>query len=366
MTEFGRIGRTLAYVAAAVVILIVSAGLLRGQPWLDMLLFGVALAVAVVPEALPAVVSISLAFGVQRTVRRNALIRRLPAVETLGATTIICSDKTGTLTLDQMTARRIWTTDHDLTVRATEPARGGQLERDGQPIEPPPTVIDLLRAGTLASDVQMTRTAEGRCEFVGDPTEVARPAKGAPEVIVAACRHLATATGDVELDPARRAEILAAAAAMADAALRVLAIAIKKNTTADDVEHGLTLLGLIGLNDPPRPEARTAIETCRQAGIRTVMITGDHPRTAAAIARELGLGLGEGRHLTGRELDDMSDSELGAAVLEIDRHRRVARGGRHDPARRQLHLDRRRHRGGARDPRQHRQVPDLPAVVEPG
>jgi P-type Ca2+ transporter type 2C len=364
-----RVGGVLARIALVVVVLIVAAGLLRGQPPMEMLIFGIALAVAVVPEALPAVVTISLAIGVQRMVRRNALIRRLPAVETLGSTSVICSDKTGTLTRDEMTVRRLSCAGRTYSVSGAGFVPEGTVEADDGAPSDDGVLRAMLGAAVLASDAQLTRTAEGAWEVRGDPTEGAllvaaskvgldkavvdagaprvaeipftseskrmttvhesdgrstACAKGAPEVITAACDFFLAADGVRPLGEARRREILEEAHRMATDALRVLAVATKPDTTIADAECGMTFLGLAGMIDPPRPEAADAIAVCGDAGIRPVMITGDHPVTARAVAAELGLLRDGGRVLTGPELDAMNDDELRRAVEEIAVYARVS------------------------------------------
>ncbi|HWT01976.1 MAG TPA: cation-translocating P-type ATPase, partial [Pyrinomonadaceae bacterium] len=349
------VGKALARVAFAVVLVIVALGLFRGQPFVEMLIFGVALAVAVVPEALPAVVTISLALGVKRMVRRNALVRRLPAVETLGSTSVICSDKTGTLTKDEMTARRLYVGGQILDISGTGYEPTGTFSRDGSDVEPGETLRLLLRAAVLASDARVERSEAGdKWEVKGDPTEgalvvaaskagfdkaeldarfprvseipftsetkrmttvhqtadgVTAYSKGAPEIIVGSCAYHLTAAGEEPLDDARRAEALEAARRMAGEALRVLAVAHKRDAAVETAETHMTLLGLVGMIDPPRPEAKAAVRECEEAGIKVLMITGDHPLTAKAVAEELGLSKG-GRVVTGPELEEMSDEEL--------------------------------------------------------
>ncbi len=358
-----KLGRTLARAALAVVALIVALGLLRGQPFVEMLVFGIALAVAVVPEALPAVVTISLALGVQRLVRRRALMRRLAAVETL--------------TRDEMTVRRLYVAGQFVDVTGSGYAPEGQFHTGGVALEVAPRlrdplaegVRDLLEAAALASDAHLVRdAARDSWAIKGDPTEgalvvaaakaglhkpeldAARPrvheipftseskrmttlhagpggvvafAKGAPEVLLAACTTEQTPVGAVPLDASARARVVAAAQRMAGDALRVLAVAKQRDASPGTCEHGLTLLGLVGMFDPPRAEAREAIETCEQAGIRVVMITGDHPLTAEAIARELGL-LKRGRVVTGVELAALDDATLERDVEDIDVCARVS------------------------------------------
>ncbi|HOI17570.1 MAG TPA: HAD-IC family P-type ATPase, partial [Geobacteraceae bacterium] len=364
-----RVGRALACSACVVVALIVALGVVRGQPFLEMFLFGIALAVAVVPEALPAVVTISLAIGVQRMVRRNALIRRLPAVETLGSTSVICSDKTGTLTRDEMTARVLYVAGERWEVSGEGYEPHGVFLCEGEEVEPSGAVKGLLLAGALASDVHLVRTREeGRWEVTGDPTEGALVvaaakagmdkaaldcrfprigeipfssetkrmttlhdtpdggvayAKGAPEVILAACSHRIVGTESVFLDEEERTAVLQQSRQMAGEALRVLAMACKPATGIVDAEQGMTFLGLVGMIDPPRPEAGAAVLTCKQAGIRVRMITGDHPLTARAVAREIGI-LGEGEVVTGAELESLDDAELAREAQRIEVYARVS------------------------------------------
>ena len=364
-----KVGRVLALAALVVVAAIVAVGMLRGQPLLEMFIFGIALAVAVVPEALPAVVTISLAIGVQRMATRNALVRRLPAVETLGSTSVICSDKTGTLTRDEMTARKLFTPGRMLTISGSGYEPKGELSVDGSGVEPSPQETELLRAAALVSDAHLVRDeAHGGWHIKGDPTEGAlivaaakaglkkddldlrfprigeipftsetkrmttlhsvengqvAYAKGAPETILDSCSRQWTEQGEVALGDAERGAILETVRQMAGEALRVLAVATKADAQLEDAERDMTFLGLVGMIDPPRPEAKAAIERCEQAGIRVVMITGDHPLTAQAVARELGL-LTAGRAITGAELEDMSHEELEGDVETIEVYSRVS------------------------------------------
>ena len=365
-----KVGAVLARAAFVVVAIIVALGLFRGQPFVEMLIFGIALAVAVVPEALPAVVTISLAIGVQKMVKRNALIRRLPAVETLGSTSVICSDKTGTLTKDEMTIRKIFTAGQMFTVSGAGYAPEGVFSTNGgSPSAPTPALRQMLLAATLASDTHLVQLQGGGWDIKGDPTEGAlvvaaakagmqkealdaeNPrvheipfssetkrmttiheaggkhtayAKGAPEVILDGCNFVLTTAGPQSLDATGRNEILAQAQALAGEALRVLGIASKLNVTPETAESGMTFLGLAGMIDPPRPEAKAAIALCADAGIRPVMITGDHPMTARAVAHELGLLHNGGRVVTGAELEEMSDEQLKREVEEISVYARVS------------------------------------------
>jgi len=364
-----KLARGLARAALAVVAVVVALGVLRGQPWVDMLVFGIALAVAVVPEALPAVVTISLALGVQRLVRRRALMRRLAAVETLGSTSVICSDKTGTLTKDEMTVRNLYAAGQLLEVSGAGYAPEGEFTADGRHIVPGETLCELLRAAVLASDAELVRSAVQDAWLVkGDPTEGAlvvaaakaglhktdldtfEPrvheipfssetkrmttlhqspggmvaySKGAPEVILESCVAQRTAAGEVPLSEPGRRQILDVAHEMAAAAMRVLAVARRRGATPENAALEMTFLGLAGMIDPPRPEVYDAIRTCEAAGIRVVMITGDHPATATAVARELGL-LKTGSVITGAELEAMAATEFENRVDEIDVFARVA------------------------------------------
>jgi len=368
-----KVGSVLGRAAFVVVAIIVALGLVRGQPFIEMLIFGIALAVAVVPEALPAVVTISLSIGVQRMVKRNALIRRLPAVETLGSTSVICSDKTGTLTKDEMTVRQLYVGGQIFNVSGAGYSPAGAFSINGEePIAPTPELTQMLTAATLASDTLLVLAENGSdtgWHIKGDPTEGAlvvaavkaglhkdmldasHPrvneipfssetkrmttlhqsvggltayAKGAPEVILSSCDWQLTANGVEALDDTGRRQVLAAAGDMAEKALRVLAIASKPKVSLATAQTGMTFLGLAGMIDPPRPEAKRSIAICEQAGIRPVMITGDHPLTAQAVARELGLLRNGGQVVTGAELEAMSDKQLFDAVENISVYARVS------------------------------------------
>ncbi len=364
-----RLGNALARAAFLVVAIIVVLGLLEGQPFVEMLVFGVALAVAVVPEALPAVVTISLALGVQRMVKRHALMRKLPAVETLGSTSVICSDKTGTLTKDEMTARKIYVAGQMLHVSGVGYEPRGEYSFNGEIVELSEPLERLLRAAVLASDAQIINTeSDGTWHVKGDPTEgalivaaakaglikkdldarfpriyeipfasetkrmttlhqtpdgIVAYAKGAPEVILDSCASQLMPGGVMALDDAGRSKILDAARDMASEALRVLAVAARTSATPQNAQGEMTLLGLVGMIDPPRPEALAAIQKCEHAGIRVMMITGDHPITAQAVARELGI-LKTGRVVTGAELEQMSEDEFQRDVESIDVFARVS------------------------------------------
>lgn len=387
-----RVGKTLAKAAFALVSVIVFLGILRGQPVLEMFIFGIALAVAVVPEALPAVVTISLALGIQRMVKRNALVRRLPVVETLGSTSVICSDKTGTLTKDEMTVRVLFVDGKMVEVtgsgyepkgeflvdgiaskgshagkgsRASEVSLASELSRNNGELA---AAVALLRSAALVSDAHLVQE-QGRWEIKGDPTEGALVvaaakagldkdrldlefprlaeipftsetkrmttlqetpngsvaySKGAPEVILESSDCYLSAGGELPLDHEMKEKILAASQEMAGQALRVLAVASRPADSLVDAERSMTLLGLVGMIDPPRPEVKKAIQTCEQAGIRPVMITGDHPLTAQAVADELGLLKNGRRVVTGAELEAMSDDDFERQIDDIDVFARVS------------------------------------------
>ncbi|MES9910879.1 MAG: cation-transporting P-type ATPase [Candidatus Sedimenticola sp. 4PFRAG1] len=338
----------------------------------EMFLASVGLAVAAIPEGLHAIMTITLAIGVQRMASRNAIIRRLPAVETLGTVAVICSDKTGTLTRNQMTVRAISVSGADVGLTGTGYDIHGGFVLNGQDYaaEANAELMQALRAVTLCNDSSVVCTPEG-CQTSGDPMESAllvagikagldidgeikqNPrtdlipfesehkfmatlhhshegesfifVKGAPERLVEMCSTLHTAEGEGTLD---RQEWLQRMESMAAKGYRVLAVAAKaahesqQELTFDDVQDGLVLLGLFGLIDPPRPEAIEAVSICRTAGIRVKMITGDHSVTAAAIARQVGL-LNHDAVLTGQELDELSDEELHRQVFDVDIYARV-------------------------------------------
>jgi magnesium-transporting ATPase (P-type) len=361
-----RFGKGLAVAVLLAGVVLFAFGLLvRGFALADMFLIVVGLAVAAVPEGLPAIMTITLALGVQRMARRNAVIRRLPAVETLGSVTVICSDKTGTLTKNEMTAREVILAEGRFEVTGTGYAPDGRFERAGEAIAvaDEPDLGELLRAGLLCTDASLHRDAEGRWSVDGDPTEgavivlaeksgldveaerAAHPRldtipfesehrfmatlhdangerviylKGAPEAILERCDFERAESGERVIDAAAWE---ARTVELAGEGRRVLAVATKstddQHITFEDVEDGLVLLGLIGMFDPPRPEAIEAVAKCRSAGIRVAMLTGDHARTAVAIGAQLGIGDGE-TVLTGSDLDDMDDETFARAARDND------------------------------------------------
>ncbi|GIL06064.1 MAG: ATPase [Betaproteobacteria bacterium] len=333
--RLARFGRRLAYAVLAICAVIFAVGMARGEAALAMFLTAVSLAVAAIPEALPAVVAIALAVGAYRMSREAALIRRLPAVETLGSVTFICSDKTGTLTANRMRVERIEAASAPAQERLL---RAAALNNDAQPgpggaFAGDPTEVALLeaaqRGGVHAERWRAKAPRVGELPFDSERkrmTTVHRIGhesiaivKGAPESVLPLCVRQAGATGEEPLADVWRAE----AEALAAAGLRVLAFAEKRVHGDGELDADLTLLGLIGLLDPPRENAAAAVAECRSAGIAPVMITGDHPATALAIARRVGIAHEPSQVMTGRELATLSDAELAARIEAIRVYARV-------------------------------------------
>ncbi len=347
--KLAQLGKYLGFMALAACAIIFVVGLLNKIPVLEIFMTSVSLAVSAIPEGLPAIVTIVLAIGVQRMVKKNALIRRLPAVETLGSASIICSDKTGTLTQNRMTLVKAYV--------------DGAADTEDIGTENTPAIRDLLRYGTLCCDGSVVIGDDGSEQHIGDPTETSivlaahrngmekddlnrdypRLAgipfdsdrklmttvnridgqnvvivKGAFDVLATRCIR-----GDLETAKRITEE-------MSENALRVLAVAYKtvdtipENPTSEELENGLIFMGLVGMIDPPRPECKVAVATCRRAGIKPVMITGDHVVTASAIARELGILEDGDRAITGAELDAMTEEELDQNVQNISVYARVS------------------------------------------
>ena len=346
--KLAQLGKYLGIVALAACGIIFVVGLVNGIPVLEIFMTAVSLAVSAIPEGLPAIVTIVLSIGVQRMVKKNALIRKLPAVETLGGASVICSDKTGTLTQNRMTLTKAYVEGY------LDPENISNNNTEG--------IKKLLMYGTLCCDgsVVFHGTEE---QHIGDPTEtaivLAAHKNGMPkddlnkkyprlaEIPFDSDRKLMTTVNKIDgknvvivkgafdmmaprcvagdLETARKVTD-----AMSENALRVLAVAYKEidtvpeNPTSEELENGLTFMGLVGMIDPPRPEAKEAVAVCRRAGIKPVMITGDHVVTASAIAKELGILLEGDRAITGAELDAMTDSELDAQVENISVYARVS------------------------------------------
>jgi len=353
--RLARFGRRLSIAVLAICAVIFAVGLLRHEPALVMLLTAISLAVAAIPEALPAVVTIALALGAKRMAARNTLVRRLPAVETLGSVTFICCDKTGTLTQNAMRAERFATPDGraDELPHAERAAgawaalgRAMALNNDARAgadgvILGDPTETALFRAAAEAGFSRETLARDwprsGEIPFDAGRrrmTTVHRDGdgglaivKGAPEAVLPLCRDQRGADGPAPFDATA---CLRLAEETAQAGYRLLAFAerslegLPARPTSEQLERDLTFLGLVGLADPPRPEVADSLASCRSAGIEVAMITGDHPATAKAIAVRLGMAGGDSRVITGAELADLSEDERRAAVAETRVYARVS------------------------------------------
>ncbi|MDO8578905.1 MAG: HAD-IC family P-type ATPase [Dehalococcoidales bacterium] len=368
-----KVGKWIAIAALSLTFALAVVGVFRGHSLIEMFIWAVSLAVAAVPEALPAVVTISLAIGVQRMVKRHALVRKLPAVETLGCTTVICSDKTGTLTQDQMTVRKIYTDGNSMEVSGVGYEPKGNFLLEGKAIEAlkNANVEMLLRIGDLCNDSHLVlEEEEKRWLIKGDPTEGAllvaaakaglvheeerrryprvseipfssetkmmttvhrvdgsrhvAYSKGAPEIILEHCQNVYQSGQVIALAMPEKEKLLGAAQSMASEGLRVLGLAYKPIAKEGEaVDRELIFVGMVGMIDPPRPEVKEAIKVCKAAGIKSVMITGDHKLTAMAIARELGL-FNNGLALTGAELDNLNEKEFEDVVEKVEVYARVS------------------------------------------
>jgi P-type Ca2+ transporter type 2C len=394
-----QLGKVLGWAALAVCALVFLVGWLQGYAPLDMFIIAVSLAIAAVPEGLPAIVTISLALGMREMIKRNALIRRLSSVESLGSATVICSDKTGTLTQNEMTATKMWVDGQFIDITGSGYSPNGEFLVDKKPVDPSDyqAALTTLWVATLNNDadLEVSGSSDMKQTFrmAGDPTEgalivaaaktgaqvralnIAYPRlqeipfdsarklmttihelreprdedispfsdnghelqnyaitiKGAPDLVLNLCTHYQRMDDyAVSLDETQRQRILDANDQMTAKALRVLAMAYRvipempEEITADNLEHDMTFVGLVGLIDPPRPEVPPALDISRQAGIRTLMITGDYPRTAGAIADAIGLLQPDHLVLTGSDLDQMDDQTLQSQVGQTDVFARVS------------------------------------------
>jgi magnesium-transporting ATPase (P-type) len=385
--EVGRIGRMLGIAVVVIAAVVVTTILLLSEirtisDVIPVLLLGVSLAVAAVPEGLPATLSVVLAMGVRRMARRHAIVKKLSSVETLGCASVICSDKTGTLTRSEMTIERVMTASGGTRITGVGYAPEGRVEHQGSELAEGPLrdeQIVVLSGGSLAGNAGLrpSTSVSGGWEIHGDPTEAAFLVaerklgatarrerrferireipftserkmmstierdhehgdeivvitKGAPDVLLGRCSHERVGKEVVQLDSASRARILGDVDALSDAALRTLAVAYRPLAANEDLhaadllERDLVFVGTVGIIDPPRKEAAVAIREARRAGIRVMMITGDHPRTAARIACDLGIVEAGASALTGRDLDALDAGGFAQAVRTTSVFARVA------------------------------------------
>jgi len=373
LEEFGKWIVYLCFILVGMVFLLEW---LRGGKLIDVFLTAVSLAVAAIPEGLPAVVTIALALGVQRMVKRHALIRKLPSVETLGCATVICSDKTGTLTKNEMTVQALYAGSRDFKVTGIGYEPKGEILLDNNPVNPDsyPDLNKTLLCGVLCNAARLIED-KGSYKIFGDPTEAAILScaakaglykdkleerfpfveeipfdserktmtiirkdnanfvafvKGAPDVLLNNCREIEDSSSPRPIKDEDKIRIISANDAMASEAMRVLAVGYRvlsgevEKFEATAIEKDLIFVGLIAMVDPPRPEAAEAIKKCMSAGIKTVMITGDHKNTAVAIARHLGFFRDDSRAMTGEELDRLSDDELFRQADKIPVYARVS------------------------------------------
>lgn len=385
-----HLGKWLVGGCVGICLVVVLTGVIRGESLLLMCMAGISLAVAAIPEGLPAIVTVALGLGVQRMIKQQAIIRKLPAVETLGCTTVICSDKTGTLTQNAMTVRQIYAAGRQYEVTGTGYDIKGSIVLDGQPVEgdSASTLQHCLTIGVLCNNSVVKQNAvaitgiwrnktEKGWSVEGDPTEgalivaaakagiwlndlektqkriaeipfeaerrrmsvVCRDhnsnhllyVKGAPDTILELCRYYHTDAGPASINPEYLTQVSRIYEQMSAGALRVLAVAYRRLTPVqaqnpdETLENELIFAGFIGMIDPPREEVKTSIALCREAGIKTVMITGDHKNTAIAIAQELNM-YKDNQHkiLTGKEIDGMNEAELDKIVNQVAVYARVS------------------------------------------
>ena len=357
--KLAKLGRRLGAITFVIVLIVFISGILKGEPLLEFFIFSVALAVAAIPEGLPIVVTIGLSIGVQRMIKRNALIRKLPSVETLGSTTVICTDKTGTLTKNEMTVKKIYANGKIIDVSGSGYVKKGEFLINNKKINPKEFQL-LLRIGALNNDAAFDKK-----NVIGDPTEAAlivsaakagidkdivqdkfprkdeipftserkmmttmhsingenlAYVKGAPEVVLQKCNFIYENNKIKKLSEKRKNEILEINEQFANNALRVLGFAYKTVMDKSRVEKNLIFVGLQGMMDPPRTEVKEAIKKCKLAGIKVVVITGDNEITAKAVAHAIGI---EGKSINGRDLDKIKDKELEKYAEEISIYARV-------------------------------------------
>lgn len=371
-TNLNALGKYLAAFCLVVVVITFVVGIVNGGDVMDMFMTSVSLAVAAIPEGLAAVITIVLALGMNRMASKNAIVKRLLAVETLGSVNVICSDKTGTLTQNEMTVTRIYVDGEIFEVSGTGYDPAGEIahQHNHEPVKDHPILNRLLEIGVLCNEAEL-QEVDSVWSIIGDPTEGAMLTaaakggiiqaelaatyerlgdlpfdserkmmsvfhaypqcplsltKGAPDIVLDRCSRELRKEGVVELTQERRDEIMQVNSAFAQTALRVLAFAFSEHPDKDfeAAENDMIFVGLMGMIDPARPEARDAIAVCTQAGIRVVMITGDYKDTAVAIARDLGLMKEGDQVLTGAQLDSMSDEQLKEACEKTAVYARVS------------------------------------------
>ncbi len=376
--KLNQLGKVLGTLTIAICIMVFGVGLLQKREVLNMLLTSISLAVAAIPEGLPAIVTIVLALGMNKMAGKNAIVKKLLAVETLGATSFICSDKTGTLTQNEMTVVRAYVDDKELFVEGGGYDPVGDVMCDGKKvtINSLPNLRNLVCIGALANDAQLDNST-GSYKIIGDPTEgaiitfagklgqtsqqlnmvyprvnelpfdstrkmmttfhsdyingkIVSFTKGAPDIVISKCNKVALNNKIVDFTDDLKAKALAANTKFARQALRVLSMAYKEwnevpnHPNFDVVENDMIFVGLVGMIDPARPEVKESIKLCKQAGIETVMITGDYKETAYAIAKDLGMVENESQAMMGEELDQYTDEELRELVKNTKVYARVS------------------------------------------
>ncbi len=365
-----QLGKILIVVALILTVLVVGVGVLQGHDLYNMFLAGVSLAVAAIPEGLPAIVTVALSLGVQRMIKQKSIVRKLPAVETLGCASVICSDKTGTMTQNKMTVTHVWSSDKVWNVTGTGYHPHGEFLRDGQPVEAAKTktLQQILTFGSLCNSASI-KESEGQYHLDGDPTEGALlvaamkaglnkefllknfevieefpfdsarkmmsvvirdksgnrfvVTKGAPDVLAGVSKHILWNERQEEFNTKYDEKVKQAIESLASQALRTIAVAFKpiksteKINSSFEAERDLVFIGLQGMIDPPRPEVKQAVKECRDAGIKTVMITGDHVITAKAIAQQLNILPPNGKVMEGKDLSGLSVEELEEIVDDV-------------------------------------------------
>ncbi|NLK64529.1 MAG: cation-translocating P-type ATPase [Tissierellia bacterium] len=376
--KLNQLGKVLGTLTIAICIIVFIVGMYQKRQALNMLLTSISLAVAAIPEGLPAIVTIVLAIGMNRMAGKNAIVKKLLAVETLGATSVICSDKTGTLTQNEMTVVKAYVDDRVLDVEGIgyEPKGNVKLKGRSIGINSLPNLRNLVSIGTLSNDAQLDNST-GTYKIIGDPTEGAILAfagklgqtseqlnmiypriaelpfdsgrkmmttfhsdyiegkvvsftKGAPDIVISKCGKIAINGRIVDFNKELKDKVLSVNTKFARSALRVLSAAYKvwdrlpEQLSFEQVESDMIFVGLVGMIDPPRSEVKESIAHCRQAGIETVMITGDYKETAYAIAKELGMVENEGQAIMGEDLNNYSDEELKEIVKKIKVYARVS------------------------------------------